>query len=107
MHAVSRRGRRGAPPAKSRAGRAALSSWYGTRSPVGKSELRMQLSVYNCMYICMSYHYSKYEFLGPDSAGFRGGEVQFQVPRDWVLTYAHETVEISFECLIVFYVREG
>ena len=31
------------------------------------------------MYISMSYHYSKYEFLGPDSAGFRGGEVQFQV----------------------------
>eukprot|EP01043_Picozoa_sp_COSAG02_P055310 COSAG02_NODE_6397_length_3599_cov_8.635143_4_plen_130_part_00 len=27
----------------------------------------------------MSYHYSKYEFLGPDSAGVRGGEVQFQV----------------------------
>ena len=39
----------------------------------------MQLSVCNCMYISMSYHYSKYEFLGPDSAGFRGGEVQFQV----------------------------
>ena len=39
----------------------------------------MQLSVCDCMYICMSYHYSKYEFLGTDSAGFRGGEVQFQV----------------------------
>eukprot|EP01043_Picozoa_sp_COSAG02_P017764 COSAG02_NODE_813_length_16901_cov_45.562135_6_plen_69_part_00 len=39
----------------------------------------MQLSVFNCMYISMSYHYSRYEFLGPDSAGFRGGEVQFQV----------------------------
>ena len=39
----------------------------------------MQSSVCNCMYISMSYHYSKYEFLGPDSAGFRGGEVQFQV----------------------------
>ena len=33
------------------------------------------------MYICMSYYYSKYEFLGPDSAGFRGGEVQFQVSK--------------------------
>eukprot|EP01043_Picozoa_sp_COSAG02_P033785 COSAG02_NODE_2324_length_9133_cov_38.463361_9_plen_58_part_00 len=39
----------------------------------------MQLSVCNCMYISMSYYYSKYEFLRPDSAGFRGGEVQFQV----------------------------
>eukprot|EP01043_Picozoa_sp_COSAG02_P027694 COSAG02_NODE_1645_length_11523_cov_10.783876_10_plen_49_part_00 len=39
----------------------------------------MQLSAFNCIYISMSYTYSKYEFLGPDSAGFRGGEVQFQV----------------------------
>ena len=38
-----------------------------------------RMFVYACMYICMSYHYIKYEFLGPDSAGFRGGEVQFQV----------------------------
>eukprot|EP01043_Picozoa_sp_COSAG02_P061860 COSAG02_NODE_8399_length_2585_cov_4.830652_1_plen_63_part_10 len=32
---------------------------YGTRSPVSKSELQMQLSVCNCMYISMSYYYSK------------------------------------------------
>ena len=34
--------------------------------------------VFICMYISMSYYYSKYEFLGPDSAGVRGGEVQFE-----------------------------
>ena len=27
----------------------------------------------------MSYYYDKYEFMGQDSAGFRGGEVEFQV----------------------------
>ena len=27
----------------------------------------------------MSYYIIKYEFMGRDSAGFRGGEVQFQV----------------------------
>jgi len=27
----------------------------------------------------MSYYYDKYEFTGQDSAGFRGGEVEFQV----------------------------
>jgi len=31
-----------------------------------------------CMYISMSCYCSKYEFLGPDSAGVRGGEVQFE-----------------------------
>ena len=39
----------------------------------------MQLSVFKCIFISMSYHYIKYEFLGTDSAGFRCGEVQFQV----------------------------
>ena len=34
-----------------------------------------------CMYISMSCYYSKYEFLGPDSAGVRGGEVQFEESR--------------------------
>eukprot|EP01043_Picozoa_sp_COSAG02_P015976 COSAG02_NODE_693_length_18428_cov_268.516722_13_plen_83_part_00 len=29
----------------------------------------MQLSVCNCMYISMSYHYSKYEFLGRGKTG--------------------------------------
>eukprot|EP01043_Picozoa_sp_COSAG02_P000555 COSAG02_NODE_10_length_59045_cov_19.973365_4_plen_70_part_00 len=33
-----------------------------------KSELQMQLSEYSCMYISMSYQYTKYEFMGPDSA---------------------------------------
>ena len=27
----------------------------------------------------MSYYDDKYEFMGQDSAGFRGGEVEFQV----------------------------
>eukprot|EP01051_Picozoa_sp_SAG22_P032783 SAG22_NODE_14012_length_388_cov_0.429066_2_plen_42_part_01 len=27
----------------------------------------MQLSVCNCIYISMSYYYSKYEFVGPES----------------------------------------
>ena len=29
----------------------------------------------------MSYHVIKYEFTGQDSAGLRGGEVQFQVSK--------------------------
>ena len=44
---------------------------YGTRSPVCNSELQMRLSVCNCMYISMSYTYSKYEFLCPDSGVVR------------------------------------
>ena len=38
-------------------------SCYGTRSPVSKSELQMQLSVFNCMYISMSYFTLSTSFL--------------------------------------------
>ena len=35
-----------------------------------------RISVCNCMYISMSYHYSKYEFVGPESDLERYRQIQ-------------------------------
>ena len=38
----------------------------------------------------MSYYKIKYEFMGQDSAGLRGGEVQFQVIKEHTPTHRAE-----------------
>eukprot|EP01043_Picozoa_sp_COSAG02_P049287 COSAG02_NODE_4934_length_4817_cov_5.385333_2_plen_76_part_00 len=41
----------------------------------------LRILICNCMCITMSYYIIKYEFMGQDSAGLRGGEGQFQVTK--------------------------